>query len=65
MINELQNRSISDINYPYLMTDVLYINVRKESRVLFKSCHNTIGITKDWEREVIVFMIQNEERDDI
>ncbi|MCZ1731319.1 IS256-like element IS1542 family transposase, partial [Enterococcus faecium] len=28
MVNEWQNRSLSGTNYPYLMTDVLYIKVR-------------------------------------
>jgi putative transposase len=40
------------------MTDVLYIKVREENRVLSKSCHIAIGITKDGDREIIGFMIQ-------
>ncbi|BDP51938.1 hypothetical protein EfmJHP10_33740 (plasmid) [Enterococcus faecium] len=39
MVNEWQNRLLSEKNYPYLMTDVLYIKVREENRVLSKSCH--------------------------
>ena len=35
------------------MTDVLYIKVREENRVLSKSCHIAIGITKDGDREII------------
>ena len=46
MVNEWQNRSLSETNYPYLMTDVLYIKVREDNRVLSKSCHIAIGITK-------------------
>src|SRR5699024_4218685 len=34
MVNEWQNRSLSDTNYPYLMTDVLYIKIREDNRVL-------------------------------
>ena len=45
------------------MTDVLYIKVREENRVLSKSCHIAIGITKDGDREIIGFMIQSGERD--
>ena len=47
MVNEWQNRSLSDTNYPYLMTDVLYIKIREDNRVLSKSCHIAIGITED------------------
>ena len=64
MVNEWQNRSLSETNYPYLMTDVLYIKVREDHRVLSKSCHIAIGITKEGDREIIGFMIQNEESDD-
>ena len=42
---------------------VLYIKVREDNRVLSKSCHIAIGITKDGDREIIGFMIQNEESD--
>ena len=64
MVNEWQNRSLSDTNYPYLMTDVLYIKIREDNRVLSKSCHIAIGITEDGDREIIGFMIQSEESDD-
>ncbi len=37
MVNEWQNRSLSGTNYPYLMTDVLYIKVREDHRVLSKA----------------------------
>ena len=49
-------------NYPYL-TDVLYIKVREENRVLSKS-HIAIGITKDGDREIIGFMIQSGESEE-
>ena len=64
MVNEWQSRSLSDENYPYLMTDVIYIKACKDPRVLSKSCHIAIGITEDGDREIIGFMIQNEESDD-
>jgi len=64
MVKEWQNRSLSGTNYPYLMTDVLYIKVREDHRVLSKSCHIAIGITEGGDREIIGFMIQNEESDD-
>ena len=64
MVHEWQNRSLSGRNHPYVMTDVLYLKVREDHRVLSKSCHIAIGITEDGEREVIGFMIQNEESED-
>lgn len=63
IVNDWQNRSLTGTNYPYLMTDVLYLKVRKAHRVLSKSCHIAIGITDDGDREVIGFMIQNDESD--
>lgn len=38
--------------------------VREDHRVLSKSCHIAVGITEDGDREIIGFMIQNEESDD-
>lgn len=64
MVKEWQNRSLSDENDPYLMTDVVYIKIREDNRVLSKSCHIAIGIMEDGDREIIGFMIQNEESDD-
>ena len=36
----------------------------RDHRVLSKSCHIAVGITEDGDREIIGFMIQNEESDD-
>ena len=64
MVKEWQNRSLSDEKDPYLMTDVVYIKIREDNRVLSKSCHIAIGMTEDGDREIIGFMIQNEASDD-
>ena len=64
MVKEWQNRSLSDENDLYLMTDVVYIKIREDNRVISKSCHIAIGIMEDGDREIIGFMIQNEESDD-
>ena len=45
------------------MTDVLYKSI-EENRVLSKSCHIAIGITKDGDREIIGFMIQSGESEE-
>ncbi len=58
MVKEWPNRSLSDEKDPYLMTDVVYIKIREDNRVLSKSCHIAIGMTEDGDREIIGFMIQ-------
>ena len=63
-VSGVSTRLLSEKNYPYLMTDVLYIKVREENRVLSKSCHIAIGITKDGDREIIGFMIQSGESEE-
>lgn len=64
MVKDWQNRSLKDTSYPYVMTDVLYIKIRENHRVMSRSYHIAIGITKDGEREIIGFMIQNKESDE-
>src|SRR5699024_4143084 len=61
MVKEWQHRSLSETSFPYLVTDVLYIKVREEHRVVSKSCHIAIGITAKGDREIIGMMIQNGE----
>src|SRR5690625_217601 len=51
MVAAWQNRSLSDTKYPYVMTDVLYIKVREDARVVSKSCHIAIGINEQGDRE--------------
>ena len=62
MVNEWQNRLLSE--KLSLLNDRLYIKVREENRVLSKSCHIAIGITKDGDREIIGFMIQSGESEE-
>ena len=61
MVNEWQNRLLSE---KIILNDRLYIKVREENRVLSKSCHIAIGITKDGDREIIGFMIQSGESEE-
>lgn len=53
------------MNYLYLMTDILYIKVRDDNRVLSKSYYTALGITDDGDCKIIGSMIQKEENDDI
>src|SRR5690625_3952131 len=61
MVKEWRNRSLSETEFPYIVTDVLYIKVREDNRVVSKSCHIAIGINTDGNREIIGFMIQDGE----
>ena len=61
MVDAWQNRSLSETRYPYVMTDVLYIKVREDTRVVSKSCHIAIGINEQGDREIIGLMIENGE----
>src|SRR5690625_3787771 len=61
MVEAWQYRSLSKTKYPYIMTDVLYIKVREETRVVSKSCHIAIGINEQGDREIIGLMIENGE----
>ncbi|WP_227709319.1 IS256 family transposase [Staphylococcus aureus] len=63
MVNEWQNRLLSEKNYPYLMTDVLYIKYERKSSTLKKLSYS------DWnnqrgDREIIGFMIQSGESEE-
>src|SRR5699024_11841702 len=46
MVKAWQERSLKNKAYPFLMTDVLYIDVREDHRVVSKSCHIAVGITE-------------------
>jgi len=61
MVKAWQYRSLSETKYPYIMTDVLYIKVREDYRVVSKSCHIAIGINEQVIREIIGLMIENGE----
>lgn len=61
MVKEWQHHSLSEIKYSYIITDVLYIKVREDAKVVSKSCHIAVGINEQGEREIIELMIQNRE----
>src|SRR5699024_6353932 len=64
LVKEWQERSLSDTQYPYLITDVIYIKVRENRRVVSKVYHIAIGITEYGKREIFGFIIQVEENED-
>ena len=61
VVREWRNRSLSETKFPYIVTDVLYIKVREDRRVVSKRCHVAIGISESGNREIIGLMIQDGE----
>lgn len=61
MVKRWQYRSLSEAKHSYVMTDILYINVREETRIVSKSCHITIEINELDNREIIGLMIEKGE----
>lgn len=53
-----------DKEIPYLMTDVLYIKVRENRRVVSKSVHIAIGIDSKGFKNIIGFMISDSESEE-
>lgn len=64
IVKNWQDRKLSDINYPYVMVDVMVIKVREHHRVISKSCHIALGVSEAGSREIIGFMIQDGESKD-
>ena len=53
-----------DKEIPYLMTDVLYIKVRENRRVMSKACHIAIGVDSKGFKTILGFMISDSESED-
>ena len=49
------------IDYPFLFSDVLYLKVHEEKRVVSKAFHLVLGISSQGQREVLGFRIGNTE----
>ena len=64
MVEQWRTSSLAEERYLYLMSDVLYIKVRENHRVISKSCHIAIGIREDGHREIIGFMITDSESEE-
>lgn len=60
-VEEWRNSDLSQVKYPYLLADVIYIKVRENSKVLSKACHIAIGINEQGQREIIGMMISENE----
>lgn len=53
-----------DKEIPYLMTDVLYIKVRENRRVMSKACHIAIGVDSKGFKTILGFMISDSKSED-
>ena len=53
-----------EIDYPFLFSDVLYLKVREDKRVVSKAFHLVLGISSQGQREVLGFRIGNTESND-
>lgn len=56
-----RNNDLSELKYPYLLVDVVYIKVREDHKVVSKACHIAIGINEKGSREIIGFDITDGE----
>lgn len=50
-----------EVNYPFIFSDVLYIKVRENHRVLSKAFHLVVGINVHGEREILGFSLDDRE----
>lgn len=50
-----------ETSYPFLMSDVLYIKVRENNRVISKALHIVLSITQEGQREVLGFRLDDSE----
>ena len=56
-----RNSDLSKVKYPYLLTDVIYIKVRENHKVVSKACHIAIGIHEEGKREIIGLKLSDTE----
>lgn len=64
MVEQWKGPSLAGEVYPYLMSDVLYIKVRENRRVVLKSCHIAIGIRMDGLREILGSLFTDSESEE-
>ncbi|NLJ18429.1 IS256 family transposase [Globicatella sulfidifaciens] len=62
-VEEFRTRRI-DKEIPYLMTDVIYIKVREERRVVSKAVHIAIGVDSKGFKNILGFMISESETEE-
>lgn len=62
IVQAWKNRPLNK-NYPYIITDVIYIKIREYHRVVSKSVHIAIGIDEEGHREIIGFNIDDGENE--
>lgn len=61
IVEQWRYRSLKNTNYPFLITDVLYLKVRDAERVVSMSCHIAIGVSDTGSREIIGLYLSKSE----
>lgn len=61
VVEEWNNRSLSEMYYPYVFVDAMYIKVREHNRVVSKAVYIATGIGEDAKRYVLGFTVDHEE----
>ncbi|MBY7141986.1 IS256 family transposase [Virgibacillus sp. NKC19-3] len=61
VVEEWSNRSLSEIYYPYVFVDAMYIKVREHNRIVSKAVYIATGIGEDAKRHVLGFTVDHEE----
>ena len=60
-VESWRNSDLSKLNYLYILTDVIYIKVRENHKVVSKACHIAIGINEEGKREIIGLSLSESE----
>lgn len=60
-VYEFKGRSLTHSRFDYMYVDAMYIKVRENSRIVSKAVYIAQGINEDNKREILGFMIDDEE----
>lgn len=61
VVEEWANRSLSEIYYPYVFVDAMYVKVREYNRVISKAIYIATAIDDNGKRHVLGFDVDHEE----
>ncbi|GGN66964.1 transposase for insertion sequence element IS256 in transposon Tn4001 [Oceanobacillus indicireducens] len=61
VVEEWANRSLSEIYYPYVFVDAMYVKVREYNRVVSKAIYIATAIDDNGKRHVLGFDVDHEE----
>ena len=64
IVNAWNSRPLSDIRFPFMIVDALYLKVREEGRVRSRGLMIASGINESGQREILGFMLGDTESED-